>query len=499
MSEAAERYVWLGTDRIFVSADHAALPEVQSTVARLLRQKPGFSLETCTLQQLREYQNGQKTGSDITAHNTANSAEQNRVLGYFREALLQHSSDIHFRIGEKGLTRILYRIHGELGEAGHLETAEGYVLASTIIQSMCDDAEPSFHTNRPQSARLRNEYLRQVGLFGARYEHYPTAFGLLVVMRLIPDDGDNPPSLPELGFLPEQTDQFEQMLMTPEGKMLISGPTGSGKSTTLRTLCRMYMALTNGTRHLLTFEDPVEGGIPGAVQCGIKADRSNPEALSQAWSSALSSGMRLDPDAILVGEQRDRNSAMASIIAALTGHIVLSTVHTPDAIRILDRLIETFGVSASLVIDPQVMMGLVSQRLIQQLCPHCKLDYAERLRAQSLPDLTGTQKNLLAGHTDTQRIAFRHPDGCPHCWKGFTGRLVIAEVIRPDAMFMEMYQRHGKLQTRSYWVHYMQGITRRAHLQHYLDAGTVDPLNAHFICPLDEDKRLLLPKEAVHV
>lgn len=499
MSEPADRYVWLGADRIFVSADHATLPDVQSTVARLLRQAPGFRLETCTLQQLREYQAGENAGPGEAAHPAGNSAEQNRVLGYYREALQQHASDIHFRIGEKGLTRILYRIHGELGEAGHLEIAEGQTLASTIIQSMCDDAEPSFHPNRPQSARLRKEFLRQVGLFGARYEHYPTEFGLLVVMRLIPDDGDNPPSLPELGFLPAQTDQFEQMLMTPEGKMLISGPTGSGKSTTLRTLCRMYMELTNHTRHLLTFEDPVEGGIPDAVQCGIKADRSKPEEVSQAWSSALSSGMRLDPDAILVGEQRDRNSAMASIIAALTGHIVLSTVHTPDAIRILDRLTETFGISASLVIDPQVMIGLVSQRLIQQLCPHCKLDYAERLNAQSLPALTTLQKNLLAEHTDTQRIAFRHPEGCPHCWKGFTGRRVIAEVIRPDAMFMDMYQRHGKLQTRSYWVHYMQGITRRAHLQHYLDAGTVDPLNAHFICPLDEDTRLLLPREAIHV
>lgn len=499
MSEAAERYIWLAPDRIFVSADHAALPEVQSTVARLLRQKSGFRLETCTLQQLREYQDGQKTSSEIAAHNAANSAEQNRVLGYFREALLQHSSDIHFRIGEKGLTRILYRIHGELGDVGHLETAEGETLVSTIIQSMCDQSEPSFHSNRPQSARLRKEFLRQVGLFGARYEHYPTEFGLLAVMRLIPDDGENPPSLVELGFLAEQIALLEEMLMTPEGMMLISGPTGSGKTTTLRTLCRMYMVLTNGTRHLLTFEDPVEGGIPGAVQCGIKADRSNPDAVSQAWASALSSGMRLDPDGILVGEQRDRNSAMASIIAALTGHIVMSTVHTPDAIRILDRLIETFDVSASLVIDPQVMMGLMSQRLVQQLCPHCKLDYAERLRAQSLPNMNSIQKNLLAEHTDTQRIAFRHPDGCPQCWKGVNGRRAVAEIIRPDAMFMDMYQRHGKLQTRSYWVHYMQGITRRAHLQHYLNAGTVDPLNAHFICPLDEDKRLLLPREAVHV
>ncbi|EAN4811381.1 Flp pilus assembly complex ATPase component TadA [Salmonella enterica] len=499
MSEAAERYVWLAPDRIFVSADHAALPEVQSTVARLLRQKSGFSLETCTLQQLREYQNGEKTRTGTAVNNADNSAEQNRVLGYFRDALLQHSSDIHFRIGEKGLTRILYRIHGELGEAGHLETAEGETLASTIIQSMCDQAEPSFHSNRPQSARLRKEFLRQVGLFGARYEHYPTEFGLLAVMRLIPDDGHNPPSLTELGLLPEQIALLEQMLMTPEGIMLISGPTGSGKSTTLRTLCRMYMELTNGTRHLLTFEDPVEGGIPGAVQCGITADRSNPEEVSQAWASALTSDMRLDPDAILVGEQRDRNSAMASVIAALTGHIVLSTVHTPDAIRILDRLIETFGVSGSLVIDPQVMMGLMSQRLVQTLCPHCKLDYAERLKTESLPALSALQKNLLAEHTDTQRIAFRHPDGCPHCWKGVNGRRAVAEIIRPDAMFMDMYQRHGKLQTRSYWVHYMQGITRRAHLQHYLNAGAVDPLNAHFICPLDEDKRLLLPREAVHV
>ncbi|EAN2420058.1 type II secretion protein E [Citrobacter amalonaticus] len=498
MKETANRYLFQTADKLYVSTDHVALPEVQSEVARILRDV-SLTLETCSLQQLREYQQGQHPDMTLGKHAGNNSQEQNRVLGYFREALKQHSSDIHFRIGEKGLTRILYRIHGELSETGHLETAEGYKLARTIIHSMCDDAEPSFHENRPQSARLRKEFLRQVGLFGARYEHYPTEFGLLVVMRLISDDGDNPSTLSALGFLPEQTELFEQMLMTPEGMMLISGPTGSGKSTTLRTLCRMYIDGTNGTRHLLTFEDPVEGGIVDAVQCGIKADRSNPEAVSQAWSSALSSGMRLDPDAILVGEQRDRNSAMASIIAALTGHIVLSTVHTPDAIRILDRLIETFNISASLVIDPQVMIGLVSQRLIQQLCPHCKLNYAERCGAQSLQPLTALQKNLLAEHTDTQRIAFRHPDGCTHCKKGFTGRQVIAEVIRPNAMFMDMNKRHGKLQTRSYWVHYMQGITRRAHLQSYLDAGTVDPLHANFICPLDEDNRLLLPKEAVHV
>lgn len=499
MTETAERYLWQAPDKLYVSADHAALPEVQSAVARLLREVAGLTLETCTLQQLRDYKNGPQTPAKMAKHAGNNSQEQNRVLKYYREALTQHSSDIHFRIGENGLTRILYRIHGELGEIGHLEKAEGETLARTIIQSMCDEAEPSFHANRPQSARLRKEFLRQVGLFGARYEHYPTEFGLLAVMRLIPDDGDNPPSLPELGFLPAQIALLEQMLMTPEGMLLISGPTGSGKSTTLRTLCRMYMELTNGTRHLLTFEDPVEGGIPGAVQCGIKADRSKPEAVSQAWSSALSSGMRLDPDAILVGEQRDRNSAMASIIAALTGHIVLSTVHTPDAIRIIDRLIETFGVSASLVIDPQVMMGLMSQRLVQALCPRCKLTYAERLKTQALPALHPSQKDLLDEHTDTQHIAFRHPDGCPDCWKGVIGRRAIAEVIRPDAMFMDMYQRHGKLQTRSYWVHYMQGITRRAHLQHYLNAGQVDPLSAHFTCPLDEDKRLLLPKEAVNV
>ncbi|MEG2042832.1 MAG: ATPase, T2SS/T4P/T4SS family, partial [Hafnia sp.] len=301
MTETAERYLWQAPDKLYVSADHAALPEVQSAVARLLREVVGLKLETCTLQQLRDYKNGPQTPAKMAKHAGDNSQEQNRVLKYYREALTQHSSDIHFRIGENGLTRILYRIHGELGEIGHLEKAEGETLARTIIQSMCDEAEPSFHANRPQSARLRKEFLRQVGLFGARYEHYPTEFGLLAVMRLIPDDGDNPPSLPELGFLPAQIALLEQMLMTPEGMLLISGPTGSGKSTTLRTLCRMYMELTNGTRHLLTFEDPVEGGIPGAVQCGIKADRSKPDAVSQAWSSALSSGMRLDPDAILVG------------------------------------------------------------------------------------------------------------------------------------------------------------------------------------------------------
>lgn len=255
----------------------------------------------------------------------------------------------------------------------------------------------------------------------------------------------------------------------------------------------MYLELTHYQKRLLTTEDPVEGKIKGAVQRSIVADKSDPEAVARAWVAAITSALRLDPDALLIGELRDSDSARAGIIAALTGHIVTGTTHTPDAIRILDRLIETFGVNPSLVADPQLLIGLISQRLVARLCPDCKQPYAA-IQARLHED----DRALLAEHATPETLYFRHPEGCDHCYKGVIGRIAIVEVIRPDALFMEKYLTQGKLKTRSHWVHRMGGITRRRHLQGYLATSEVDPLEAHLICPLDEDERLLLPEEALN-
>ncbi|WP_241810726.1 ATPase, T2SS/T4P/T4SS family [Serratia sp. 14-2641] len=356
--------------------------------------------------------------------------------------------------------------------------------------SMCDVAEKSFNPNRAQDGRVRKEFLQGLQLFGARYAHTPAEFGLYVVMRILPDEGIAPPTLDQLGYLPEQQTLIRRMLGRPEGVIILSGPTGSGKSTTLRTLSDMYLSFTGHRKRLMTLEDPPEGLILGAVQTPIIADKNDPDAVSRAWVRSISAALRLDPDAMVVGEIRDANSVKSALTAAKSGHLVKTTLHANDAVGILDRLTDTLGIPMGQVADPQVMIGLIAQRLVQLLCPHCKKSW--RAVSDSLEE---EKKALLERFCHVEKLAFRHPEGCEHCYKGVTGRRVIAEVIRPDARFMELFRHKGKLAARSYWVNALGGITRGQHLLRYLNEGLVDPIDADYISPLDEDSLTLLAPE----
>ncbi|HDL6535733.1 TPA: Flp pilus assembly complex ATPase component TadA [Yersinia enterocolitica] len=489
--ETAKQFVFLNKDKteLFVSSEHCGLSHVQSYIAYLLNNDFSIKVQKIKLDVLRKMQDG---GGDFKEKQDTNlSEEQKTVIDLFKQAKEMGASDIHLLIGKDKLTYIEFRIYGDLVPIKTILYSEGMNLASTIIFSMCDASDVGFQPMRNQDARLDEQYLKKADLFGARYSHTPAEFGLYVVMRILDNDKGKTPTLEELGYLPEQIKLCRQMLMTPEGMIVISGPTGSGKSKTLRTFNKIYLDITNNKKRVITSEDPVEGWMD-AVQRSIVADKSDPDSVSRAWVNSITSGLRLDPDAMVIGEMRDKDSAVAAIVAALTGHLVNSTTHTPDALRILDRLIETFGIHASLVADPQVLIGLISQRLVQRLCPHCKKTFQ-----QIKEELTEEQIGLLEEFTDIDLVRFKNANGCEAdgCYNGVVGRIAIAEVIRPDAMFMDMFLAKGKLKTRSYWVHKMGGITRRAHLQRYLNEGSVDPLDANLICPLDEDKRMLLPEE----
>lgn len=492
--ETVNQFVFLSKEAsaLYVSSEHCGLASVQSYISSVYRSDSTIKVEKIKLDILRKMQEG---GDNARLKLDINlSEEQQAVIDLFKLAKEMGASDIHLLIGKDKLTYVDFRIYGDLVPVKTLLLNEGMNLASTIIFSMCDSSDIGFQPMRNQDARLDEEYLKKAGIFGARYSHTPTEFGLFVVMRILDNDKGKTPTLEQLGYQPEQIKLCRQMLMTPEGMIIISGPTGSGKSKTLRTFNDIYLSLTNNKKRVITSEDPVEGWMD-AVQRSVVADKSDPDSVSRAWVNSITSALRLDPDSIIIGEMRDKDSAAASIVAALTGHIVSSTTHTPDALRILDRLIETFGVHASLVADPQVLIGLISQRLVQKLCPHCKKDFR-----QVKEKLSEEQTELLQEFTDISRVRFKNADGCKAegCYHGVAGRIAIAEVIRPDAIFMDMFLTKGKLKTRSYWVHKMGGLTRRAHLQRYLDDGFVDPLDANLICPLDEDKRMLLPEEMVN-
>ena len=473
--------------QVMVADHHRTDVRVQSYITTL-SQSWHLHLDFQPLEKIRAHlaAGATQTTGDSAGQNF--SENQQRVVNYFRQAARLGASDIHLQIGKNGLTCVEMRIHGDLCVMDSIPQEAGYALASTIVLSMCDVAEPQFNAFHAQDARVRQEYLQGLRLFGARYAHTPSVSGLYVVMRILTDEGDDPPDLNALGFLPRQQALLCQMTGITEGMVVFSGPTGSGKSTTLRTLARNYLTDTGGRRRLLTHEDPPEGLIEGAVQTAIEADRSDPQAVVQAWLRALSIAMRLDPDAMIVGEMRDLASAMGCISAAMTGHLLMSSVHANDPIAILDRLV-VLGVALGLLTDPQLFIGLISQRLVQVLCPHCRRPWSA-----VEGDLTDLQRQLVSENCRTDAVFFRHDPGCAHCHRGVVGRSVIAEVIRPNAPFMRIYQTQGKLAARAYWVNEMQGITRNAHLLHHINAGNVDPLAGHRVSPLDEDRWLQLEK-----
>ncbi|BGI51085.1 MAG: ATPase, T2SS/T4P/T4SS family [Arsenophonus endosymbiont of Ceratovacuna japonica] len=431
---------------------------------------------------------------NLLKHTITYSINQQRVLNYFHKAIMLSASDLHFTIGRDGseFCYIETRVHGELQYLDCINKKEGMELASTIILSMCDITEKQFYPNLYQDGRISERFLKSLGIFGARYTHMPSVGGLYVVMRLIKDDSNSLQNFELLGFLPDQIKVIKRLLRRPEGMIILSGPTGSGKSTTLRTASETYLRLY-GYIHklpimrLLTIEDPPEGRIYGAIQTSIIANKKNIEEIKRSWLLSMIYALRCDPDAILNGEIRDFESAMIAIKAAMTGHLLMTTLHANDGLNIIERL-EIEGVSSRLLTDPQLLIGLISQRLVQRLCPYCKISYN-----QLADKLKEDDRDLIENNCNTDKVFMRYVEGCKHCYHGIIGRIVVAEVIAPDAQFFKLYQTKGKASAKTYWHNTLNGITRNQHVLHYIHSGEVDPIYAHFICPIDEDSYTLLP------
>ncbi|ENW7516879.1 GspE/PulE family protein [Salmonella enterica] len=493
---------------LLVDSERRTDAVVQQRVMQLTEENPGASMRMVSRSELlrcrdlarRQAEKGEQ-GLRLQDIKKEVSRRQGDVLNYFMVAKEIGASDIHCTT-LPGLTRIEMRVHGELETISELPEEDGKAQAATIILSMCDVTEPQFYAGRKQDGRVAAKFLRRVGLFGARYSHTPTADGLHYVMRVIPDDGDVVPTLETLGYLPEQIRLIKRILRIPEGMVILSGPTGSGKSTTLRACSDLYLKRTRYKKRLLTVEDPPEGRIVGAIQTPILCDKADEAEVRRAWERALSSALRLDPDVILPGELRDLISILAGIFAAQTGHLVLSTLHANSAFSVPERMI-TMGANAGLVADAQLLTGLISQRLVQVLCPDCRVPWSVKK-----DQLTPEEREYLEKYCSVEGVCrpehlhFRNEEGCPSCrravtingrqvatvGKGVKGRSVVAEVVRPDAMLFRLLVQEGKDAAKAYWLSELGGITRRAHLLHKLNAGLVDPLDADLIVPLDEDE-----------
>jgi type II secretory ATPase GspE/PulE/Tfp pilus assembly ATPase PilB-like protein len=247
---------------------------------------------------------------------------------------------------------------------------------------------------------------------------------------------------------------------------------------------------TEGREHILTFEQPCEYEIPGAVQTPVEVVKDKESGREYAdFASAIKNGMRLDPDVIMLAETRDHESAVAVVEAAQTGHMVYSTVHANGAFEIPARLIgEPISLPRERVIDPTVMKGMVGQRLVQLLCPDCKqpmLAVREKMKSGLL--------TRLADVLTPQALANVHVRGddpnCPSCaGRGVKGRQVVAEVVRTNMALFSIFEEKGHVAARKHWIEKANGISMKMHALLLVSKGLVDPSDAEASVDLIDDE-----------
>lgn len=359
-----------------------------------------------TLEAARKYADERRNTQAVNQENDANRDELNNspivmiVKTMIEQAARQRASDIHIEALEK-IVRVRYRIDGALYEklTYDIELLPAIIARIKIIGEM-DISEK----RKPQDGRItmtidRREYDIRVSIL-------PTVYGEKCVMRLAQKTAFRKDKK-ELGFAPAEMSKFEHILKNPNGIILVTGPTGSGKSTTL------YTALSELNRpdvNIITVEDPVEANVDGVnqVQVNTKADLT--------FASALRSILRQDPDIIMIGEIRDEETAQIAVQASITGHLVVSTLHTNSAAGSLTRLMD-MGIESYLLADS--MVGIIAQRLVRRLCPNCK---KER-------DTTEEERIELGIDPHTPRKIYKHC-GCERCDNtGFVGRIGVYEIM----------------------------------------------------------------------
>lgn len=458
---------------LYVSSGHLMDHHVMAFMDRLERADVIFEVKPATMSEILAIYQAQSRSDDSPTSASTSTLRQKEVIALMGKAHKAGASDIHFVVGHD-ITRIFFRVHGLLTQADEIPSSKGIELCSSLYNSMCDVSKEHYQPEISQDARVSRKFVDQLGLFGARVATRPLVDGPLMVLRLLSDDKSKQ-TLDELGFLPVQIGQIRRLCRLPYGVTFITGPTGSGKSKTLQININLVAKDTKGTRHILTVEDPPE--YP------LLANQS-PKGSDETWEQAISNSMRLDPDILMYGEVRDLGSCIAAFTGGLTGHLVLSTLHTNNAIASLQRLVD-MGMDISLVTDPALLTGIINQSLLPVLCEHCRKparDHLSELDAdlvERLAVLKIEAANLLG-------------DGCEHCdMLGVTTRTAVAEVLVTTHGFMKIFKQSAG-EARNYWVKHMGGITKTAHTLMKVKAGLIDPRMAETIVgPLDFDHYIL--------
>lgn len=342
----------------------------------------------------------------------------NLVNSIVERAIYSEASDIHIEAGEKKMT-VRFRVDGKLTEFMQQPASRFSAIASRIkLLSELDIAERRL----PQDGRFSTRAGKRE--FDVRVSTAPDVHGESIVMRLLPKKRDKL-SLEYLGFENDHLSLIRKWGKLSNGIILVTGPTGSGKSTTLYGL---LSDIKTGEEKILTVEDPVEYQLDGITQVQARSD------IGYTFARALRTFLRQDPDIIMVGEIRDKETADISIQSSLTGHLVLSTLHTNDASSVFPRLSD-IGVEPYLT--AATIQGVQAQRLVRKLCQDCCVNSAA-------PDFLASDPRLKEVLSQVKEPAWKKPVGCPSCHgKGYKGRVGIYELIAVTPEIRELISKES--------------------------------------------------------
>jgi len=331
-------------------------------------------------------------------------------------AVSEKATDLHLAPFTAGCV-VRVRVDGLLREIHNIDMELVPKVVSRIkVLAEIDIAEK----RRPQDGRITRQIAQRFVDF--RVSIIPSLHGESVVLRIL-DRDSTVRTTHQLGFPENEARIFSDLLSAPSGILVVTGPTGAGKTTTLYSA---LLALATPERNVITIEDPIEYEIPGVIQLPVQA------RLGNTFANLLCSILRHDPDVIMVGEIRDSETADVAVRAALTGHLVLTTLHTQRAADAVTTLLN-FGVKP-FALAP-ALRGVLAQQLIREICPHCKtrFEYGETILAS--PDFEGL---LKPGETPSFSVGL----GCEHCFRsGYRGRRAILEILQVDGPIQELILR----------------------------------------------------------
>ena len=464
INEETRRVIALFSDGTYlVAKDHRFDGPVYNFEKTIKRRKilikPPLYVSQSEINAIYAYAERGSGVANVDGENAEQMQMQIDFINVIARAAAQKVSDIHVIVADSAV--IMFRVNGMMQRQMEYNKDWGEAFVRAAFAS-ADISDANYSQNEFQGAqKLGATPLRGSGgrlmlphnVLAIRLQFNPIAFGSqYLVMRLLyaDDNPDGSSDLRALGLGEREENLFYRLRAVPVGLSIVAGPTGSGKSTTLQRNMIKLLQEKNYEINLITVEDPPEYPIPGARQMPV-TNANTEEEKEAEFTKALNAALRSDPDVMMVGEIRSLSAAELCFKGALSGHGMWSTLHANSAPAIITRF-RDMGVQPYMLGDPELMKGLISQRLFRKLCPHCRKSIKERYGDPSYERLKTALGELGIENT------YVRGDGCKMCgYKGVAGRMSVPEIILPDAMFLQLMISGDTKRAIDYWTSELDG------------------------------------------